>query len=176
MSSNSKSFWSTMPGLITGIAGILTALVGLATILIQIGVIGGDGDSGPGNEPGETVTTDADGRPSGGSGGSGTATTAGRPTFTVAPTSLRLSGSEKSDTVTVTNTGSAAFSVSTAVTGAGDDQFEVSKGSCGSEVPGRGSCTMTVSFKGGLEATAKLVVTVRGAASPQEVSLRGTLL
>lgn len=38
--SEKKSFWTTLPGILTGIAGIITALGGLLVILFQIGVIG----------------------------------------------------------------------------------------------------------------------------------------
>ena len=46
MSENSRSFFSTVPGLVTGLAGVLTAVVGLITVLIQLGVIGGDDSDG----------------------------------------------------------------------------------------------------------------------------------
>jgi hypothetical protein len=178
VSTNSKSFWSTIPGLITGLAGILTGIVGLATLLIQIGVIGGDnGDSPTTTRPGATAAPGAGGGQSDGSDDSGSETTAGRPSFTVAPTSLKLSGSDKTGEVTVSNTGGGAFTVATDVTGSGEDQFTVRRGSCGAEVPRRGSCTMTVEFKGGLGATAELVVTVRGASpSEQRVDLEGSLI
>lgn len=35
-----KSFWATLPGIITGIAGLITAIGGLLLILYQIGAIG----------------------------------------------------------------------------------------------------------------------------------------
>ena len=178
MSRNRKSFWSTMPGLITGLAGILTGIVGLGTLLIQVGVIGGDnGDPDTTARPGATATTRAGGGQSDGSDDSGSETTVGRPRFTVAPTSLDLSGSDKTGEVTVTNTGGAAFTVVTEITGSGKDQFTVRRGSCGAEVPRSGSCSMTVEFKGGLAATADLVVTVQGASpSRQTVDLEGSLL
>lgn len=172
MSTRSKSFWSTIPGLITGLAGILTALVGLGTLLIQVGVIGGDGDDSTKNTPGQTATT----RPgiNQDDGGSGTAT--GPPKFTVAPDELKLTGSEKTKNVTVSNTGQAAFTLSTELSGSGEDQFTVSKGTCGSQVPKGGSCVMSVSFKGALAAEAELVVTAPGASSSQEVTIEGSLL
>jgi len=40
--SDTKSFWATLPGILTGIAGILSAIGGLLVILYQIGVIGPD--------------------------------------------------------------------------------------------------------------------------------------
>lgn len=38
--SEKKSFWTTLPGILTGVAGIITATGGLLIILYQIGVIG----------------------------------------------------------------------------------------------------------------------------------------
>jgi hypothetical protein len=175
VSTRSKSFWSTMPGLITGLAGILTALVGLGTLLIQIGVIGGDGDdSNPTKTtPGQTATTRAGASPADDSDGSGTAT--GPPRFTVAPDEVKLTAGEKTENVTVANTGQTAFTLSTELTGSGEDQFTVSKGTCGSQVPKGGSCVITVTFKGALAAKADLVVTAPGGSS-QEVKLEGSLL
>ena len=174
MSTRSKSFWSTIPGLITGLAGILTALVGLGTLLIQIGVIGGDDDATTTNtEPGATATTRAGSSQADDSDGSDTAT--GPPSFTAAPDELKLTAGEKTENVTVSNTGPSAFTLSTELTGTGEDQFTVSKGTCGSQVPKGGSCVLTVSFKGTLAAKADLVLTAPGASS-QEVKLEGSLL
>jgi len=173
VSRNSKSFWSTIPGLITGLAGILTALVGLGTLLIQIGVIGGDGNSnaktgvtGNPRAPGNTASDDSD----------SSATEPTRLSFTVAPDDVKLTTSEKTDTVTVSNTGTAALTLATEIDGSGADQFTVTKGSCGTQVPKGGSCSMTVSFKGGLAAQAELIVKASGASSSQEVKLEGSLL
>jgi len=38
-----KSFWSSAPGILTGIAGVITAIVALIGALYQAGVFGGDG-------------------------------------------------------------------------------------------------------------------------------------
>jgi len=55
------SFWSTMPGILTGIAGIITALGGLLLVMSQTGFLDENGDkgtttfkqSGPPNVPSE---------------------------------------------------------------------------------------------------------------------------
>ena len=173
MSTNRKSFWSTIPGLITGLAGILTALVGLGTLLIQIGVIGDDdGDSGT-TRPGATAGPRGGGSDTGGSGGSGSS---GRTTFTVAPDELKLTAGDKSGDVTVSNTGETPFRLVAEITGSGADQFNLSKGTCGGEVPEGGSCEMTVSFEGVVATTAELELTAPGASDPQEVKLEGALL
>ncbi|HEB58440.1 MAG TPA: hypothetical protein ENJ01_04395 [Gammaproteobacteria bacterium] len=39
-SGSHKSFWATLPGILTGLAGLITAVVGLLIALNQIGVIG----------------------------------------------------------------------------------------------------------------------------------------
>ncbi len=42
--SEQKSFFSTLPGILTGIAGVITAIVGLIYALSEIGVIGSRGN------------------------------------------------------------------------------------------------------------------------------------
>jgi hypothetical protein len=44
--SETKSFWTTLPGILTGIAGIITAIGGLLVVLYQIEVIGPNRISG----------------------------------------------------------------------------------------------------------------------------------
>ena len=44
--SETKSFWTTLPGILTGIAGIITAIGGLLVVLYQIQVIGPNRISG----------------------------------------------------------------------------------------------------------------------------------
>ena len=39
----SRTWWQTVPGMITAFAGLLTAIGGLLTILLQAGIIGPDG-------------------------------------------------------------------------------------------------------------------------------------
>ncbi len=105
MSENKRSFWSSIPGLVTGLAGLLTGIVGLVTVLIQLDVIGGD-------DPGDTgvaTTVPQVGAPAGGGGGTTPTTEAGR--ITVNPMSLKLAGSEREKELTVRND-----SVTTAVT------------------------------------------------------------
>ena len=41
-----KSWWSTMPGILTALAGIITALGGLVAVLSQTGLIGGKSEDG----------------------------------------------------------------------------------------------------------------------------------
>ena len=41
----SRTWWQTVPGMITAVAGLVTAIGGLLTILVQAGIIGPDGRS-----------------------------------------------------------------------------------------------------------------------------------
>jgi hypothetical protein len=169
VSTNSKGFFSTIPGVITGLAGVLTAVVGLGTLLIQLGVVGGSGGSSP--KPGSTVTT-APGS-SGASGGSGT--TSALAGFRISPTSVELSANEKTAPVTVENTGNTVLSFQQPVlAGTGKDQFTVTS-RCNQLQPDD-NCTVTITFKGLLDASATLTISARGGASPKDVPVRGKLL
>jgi hypothetical protein len=170
VSTRHKSFWSTIPGLITGVAGILTGVVGLGTLLVQLGVVGDNGGGGSTTKTGPGVTS---------KGGSGTGSQGGSATtsFTVDPPAVKLSLTDKSATVTVRNTGSAPLELDQPqLGGSNPDQFTVSSGSCtANDVRVGGSCTMTVTFKGGLAATATMTLSASGASSHQ-VTLQGSLL
>ncbi len=41
MPTEKKSFWSSLPGMVTGAAGVVGAIVGVISVLIALGVIGG---------------------------------------------------------------------------------------------------------------------------------------
>ncbi len=152
MSTKRRSFWSTIPGLITGLAGILTGLVGLGTLLVQTGVIGDDGD-GSTPKPGETPVA----------------------RFTVSPTSVELNADEKTAPLTVENTGTTVLSFQQPVlNGAQKDQFTVTS-RCAQVQPGD-TCTVTVTFKGLLEGSATLTIRAGGGASAKDVPVEGKLL
>lgn len=70
MADTEKSFWQTMPGVITAVAALLTALGGLLGVLVQTGLIGGSDDEvQTGTTP---VVAEAPGGASGGTGSGGT--------------------------------------------------------------------------------------------------------
>ena len=183
MSDGSRSFWSSIPGLVTGLAGLLTAIVGLFGLGVQQGWIGGSKGSGHSTEttttfPGQ-VTTTLFGSP-GGAGGS--ATTTGTGAFAVEPSTVEFkSVGAREMTVTVRNTGSVPLRVSVpTVTGTDSAQFRVTDVSCtkGSLDTGR-SCDLTVSFSpsGPLRAyAATMVVMASGAPRSVEVKLTGSTL
>ncbi len=55
-----RSWWTTMPGILTGIAGLITALTGLIVALNQLGVLGSDDAPAP---PTVAATGSATSRP-----------------------------------------------------------------------------------------------------------------
>lgn len=102
--SEKKSFWASIPGLVTGLAGLLTGLVGLVTVLIQLDIIGGDDDAAT---PAAGVTTTVAG---GTAGTAGVTTTIGG-RLTAEPASLKLATTEREKTVTVKNDSTAPLTV-----------------------------------------------------------------
>lgn len=140
MSEGKRSFFATIPGLVTGLAGLLTGIVGLVTVLIQLGVVGGDSTSD--NTSQATSTTVAQGA------GSAPSTTE-VPRFVVTLTVIEFtSAGPRTKTVTVKNeSNSVLLNVqSPQITGPDRAQFNVSSGSCTSPVgPGR-ACELSVTF------------------------------
>ena len=174
MSEKTRSFFATIPGVITGLAGVLTAIVGLVTVLIQLEVIGGDGS----NNVATTGTTVA---PAGG-GAAGPATTVEPGSFTVSPNPLNFGlGDPKEKVLTVRNTSSTAtLAVQTPLV-AGKDaaRFTVAMGDCGRELAPKLSCNLRVTFApAGPLANYEATVQVLAPGAPQgaEVKLTGTTL
>lgn len=142
MSENRKSFWSSVPGLVTGLAGLLTGIVGLVTVLIQLDVIGGDNHSA---EPAAGVsTTVAPGTASTTAGGVVVSTTiSGK--LTATPSPLKLATTEREKSITVTNDASGPLTVmKPEYTGDDKTAFSTDSGCTNvSLLPGR-SCTVKV--------------------------------
>jgi hypothetical protein len=182
MSESKRSFFSTIPGLITGLAGLLTGIVGLVTVLIQLGVLGGDDDSSV-NATGASSTTVAGGGTSGGgtSGGGGATTTTELATFTASPTTLDFGPADKEKTVTIKNTSSTAPITVSQPRLTGDDasNFSVALDSCNRPLAADLSCTVKVTFAptGNLRRySATLQIEARGAPRGAEVKLTGSSL
>ncbi len=121
MSGGNRSFWSSIPGLVTGLAGLLTAVVGMITLLVQLDVIGGDA---------------SDSRST--------------PTFTLTPATLEFRPTDprrKDVTVKNTSTTTALTVPQPRLTGTDSRLFSASFGTCtGAPLAAGLSCTLTVTF------------------------------
>lgn len=173
MSENKRSFFSTIPGLVTGLAGLLTGIVGLVTVLMQLNVIGGDGSNGSTAANSGPTTS-----PAAGGGAGGAATEAG--TFTVSPSTLTFAvGDSKEKVVKVTNTSdSARLTVQTPdVTGQDADRFTASSGDCSGPLAPNLSCNLRVTFapSGALRTyEATVQIEAKGAPRGAEVKVTGS--
>jgi hypothetical protein len=182
MSESKRSFFSTIPGLITGLAGLLTGIVGLVTVLIQLGVLGDDNGT---SSTSATSTTVAGGTSGGGAGGGGAggggAPTTEVPRFTVSPATLDFpAGGAREKTVKVTNESDSATLTVQAPQVAGTDraQFSASSGDCNRPVRAGESCELRVTFSpsGALrQYEAVLRVAAQGARS-EEIPIKGTTI
>ncbi len=177
-----KSFWSSIPGFITGLAGVLTGVVGLITVLIQLDVIGGDSnDSTNPTDPDQPAATATDTTRRSTRSGAAQPGQAGQstPQFTVTPTALNFGSllNEAKD-VTVSNTGSSPLTVDdVSLGGPAASQFAINAQECTTDdVPASGSCTIRVTYEPSARGThsAILRIEVVGASSPQQVSLSGS--
>ena len=172
MSENKKSFFSSIPGLITGIAGLLTGVVGLVTVLIQLDVIGGGKDA---DAPSTAVSTTVAGQaPAAGV----TTTVAGR--FVVAPASLQLQATEREKSVRVENTGASVLTVQ-APEVSGDDRaaFRADTGCSNVALRPGASCTLKITLTptAALKTyTAKLVIEARETPQVAEVPIQATAI
>lgn len=174
MSENKRSFWASVPGLVTGLAGLLTGIVGLITLLVQLDVIGGDKTKAV-----DTTVTTVAGSPTTVT-GSVTTTPAG--SFSVSPTKLAFTPTgPKELPITVRNTSATADLKLTAPsqTGTDKDRFDASLGDCASTLRANAVCTMKVTFtpSGPLKTySAILQVNAQGAPTQQVEITASTLL
>jgi len=178
--SERKGFWSTVPGVVSGVAAILTAVVGLVTAGVQLGWFGGDDGGGEG-----ATTTTVAGRPGttgrGGAGGSGTGASGGsaqlvadRARVTFAPLQSREMR------VVVRNDGSAAVTLARPrITGADSDQYSATYTNCPTPLDPGESCTVTVTFtptKSGQSRATLEVEPASSGADGVEVAIEGNHL
>ena len=180
MSDSHRNFWSTIPGVVTGLAGLLTGIVGLLTVSVQLGWLGGDSKAA---KEGSTTTSstmstvpDGDTTTTYRSGGG----TASGSRFELTPTTLTFSVVGRSErTLTVTNAGATPFSiVSAQVEGPGAAQFQVDDTDCVSaDLAPRDHCDLVVSYtQGGGTGPATVEVMVSGSDRPQSAELKTSLL
>mgnify|MGYP000371384829 CR=1 FL=1 len=144
MSENKKSFWSSIPGLVTGMAGLLTGIVGLVTVLIQLDVIGGDNGGTPNAAVSTTVAPGGTAGTTGGAGGSAT-TISGR--LAAEPTSLKLATTEREKTLTVRNLTNTSLTVlKPEYTGTDRSAFSTDAGCTNVVLAAGRSCTLKVTL------------------------------
>lgn len=180
MSDGRRSFWSSVPGLITGLAGLLTGVVGLITLLVQQGVIGHDSANKSSSAGTSTTVTSTVAGGTAGAAPGGNSTAGGR--FGLSPGSLDFQPTDsKQKPVTIRNTGSTDLTnVQATVTGPDSKVFSVAIGDCTGRVVANLSCTVNVTFTpppGALKKyTATLQVTASGATSGDEAALTATTL
>ncbi len=156
MAAKQRSFWSSLPGLLTGLAGVLTGVVGLLGFAFSQGWIGEgtaeDSGSGTGDE---VVRIDVD---------------LPALSFTKAPTQ------EAVESVAIANEGTGPITVSAAVEGEDAEAFTADDSDCGGELPPGRSCSVAVRFDAGPGVStygATLVVEANAGEQSEEVELTG---
>lgn len=180
MSDSSRSFWSSVPGFVTGLAGLLTAIVGLITVAVQLGWVGGGKSSSKDAQVSTTVTTypgQTTVVPNQSPLGS---TSLGVGSFVVTPSPIDFkSGGPREQTVTIKNTGTTTIDVPLPQV-TDPATFSVADVSCLSRVLTSGSsCDVKLTFKpsGVLQRyAAQLTVTPRGASSQNIAITASTLI
>jgi len=170
VSDGRRSFWSSIPGLITGLAGLLTGVVGVGTLAVQQGIIGG-------RDSATTTTTVVGAAPAGGP----TTTATEEASFTVDATSLRFQATERSKRITVTNSSRTATITMLAPRFNGPDQTVFSVGpECSNTVlRPNATCTVTVQFApSGLlkQYNAKLQFEAKSVPTVAEVAIQTAVL
>lgn len=176
MSENKQSFWSTIPGLVTGLAGLLTGIVGLVTVLMQLDVIGGNGG---GSSSTAVTTTVAPGGTGGNTGGGGANTSiSGR--LTADPATLKFGTGEREKTLTVRNSTNAQVTVlKPEYTGTDRSAFSTDSGCTNVVLQSGRSCTLkvTLSPSGTLKTyKANLVLEAKELQQVTEVPVEATTL
>ena len=156
-----RSFWSSIPGLLTGLAGVLTGVVGLLGLAANQGWLGeGKAEEGQGEGSGSEVVR-----------------------ISVEPDEVSLTKvplRDAKETLTVSNDGTEPVTVSTSLEGEDAETFKVDDGDCTrSAIPSGGRCDMSVIFDAGPRPSpyrASLEVAANGDEQVQQVVLEGISL
>ena len=142
--SEKKSFWATLPGILTGTATVITAALGLWATLSS----GGPTSNAP--QPTQTASPSSSATPS--SSLSPEVLTDELPEADVVPQSVDFGdlglGRSGSKSITVVNSGEADLEIyQVSLTGEGADRFKVGSDTCASESIAPGSrCEITLEF------------------------------
>jgi hypothetical protein len=158
MAEGKKSFWMTVPGLISGIAATVTGLAVLIPLLLGVGGKHTNKNSASQNSsPGVTSTSTAGGSTGGTSGpgstplptDSASGSTSSPLGITADPSSVNVTGKAADATVTFTNPGSTDVTIDKVeITGANASAFSVASTTCGngSTVSPNQSCQVMVHY------------------------------
>ncbi len=173
-----KSFWSSLPGVIAGIATILTAGVALISLIASNG-----NDPQPQATETASPSTTATAGSSGSSGsGSGSGSGVNAPRAVIAPKTIDFgdlgTGRSARQTVTVTNSGSEYLVVEEVTVDSPAGAFSMTAESCLAEQTGIApddECEIEVTFTPGSAGSFAgfLVIEHSAAGSPERVALSG---
>ncbi len=155
MAKAERAFWSSLPGVLTGLAGTLTAAVALLGLALSQGWIGDEEASTDGGA--EVVR------------------------ISVEPDVLELTRAPSQDgagIVTVTNNGTEPVTVAAEISGGDEASFEADDGDCTrSAIPPGGTCDVEVILDADVGTyQAMLVVSANDDEQVQEVELSGRAL
>ncbi len=135
-----KAFWTTVPGIISGVAAIITGLAVLIPIVLGVG-----GKHRSSNAP--------SGPPPGGSPSASGSASGGPAVLATDPSSVSFGGvvvgkSAQDVTVTVTSSGGDATIDTVEITGAAQGAFTIAGTTCGngSTIAAQSSCQVTLRF------------------------------
>ena len=173
--SKGKAFFSTLPGVVSGIAALVTGIVGLGTLAVQLGWVGDDDGGGNGGGAATTVATEAGGSGSGGAPSGGAAELEATPAkLTFVPLQA------KEMTVTVRNDGTAPVTLRPPdIDGADSDQYSAAYDRCESPLGAGRSCRVKVTFeptKAGRSTATLVVAPTSGSVKAVEVEIEGNHL
>ena len=158
MAENKKSFWMTLPGLISGIAATITGLAVLIPLLLGVGGKHTNKNTASQNSsPGVTSTSTAGGSTGGTSGpgstplptDSASGSTASPLGITADPSSVNVTGKAADATVTISNPGGTDVTIDKVeITGANASAFSITSTTCGngSTASPNQSCQVVVHY------------------------------
>lgn len=178
--SDNKGFWSSVPGVVTGVASIVTATVGLVGAGVTLGWFGNKDNDKTVSSAATTTTTSALattttllGRTS------GTATTVSLSPLQAAPTTLTFDAlGARDQNVTVRNTTASALTLSPpSVAGVDKGEFTAKDLTCGSRLDANRTCEVQVTYRATTAGTVNATLVLEPVGPPAlEVPLKGNRL
>ena len=179
--SDRKPFWSSVPGVATGVAGIVSAIVGLLGVSLQLGLIGGDdGTKAASSSDGVSITTTSISSGAAATTSRSSSAATARPgKYEVEPSSIEFEPLKPREAVVkVKNTGDVPLTMQApTVSGSAAGNFDADDLTCTKSTLGPGlSCEMKVTFTATQpgEYSAALVVAASNVPKAVEVELKGT--